>query len=334
VDKKEKIKKEIEDIKERLERCFEKRMLTDDPEKEIRLEKLEEKLEEKLTAKEQELYQLSHSRDNKRRSAMAMEDSLCSIDFAQAKAIIRSSIESLGKTEGGSAVFLMENCSDYEGRLLFSSLRKSLDLGNGYFREWPVEFSLIQPASKMAFFKILGGYLKIEVQEYDNSESDGTLLEVTTDVLNKLSSLLRSGTTILIPIRNWKSLDRSYQAEFLQWFINQFWQSLQQSLTEVLRDYSPRIVLIIMVDEVMAQPCQDLDCFYNGPAVGNADKILRLPLTDWFQNDVRQWLTSYAPNLTKQQRNQLVQAIFNGKPSQSPYKIRQELEKEHDKSVF
>lgn len=53
--KKERLRKEIQLLQEQLERCFEKRLLTDDPDREVKLEKLEQELERKIAEKQSEL---------------------------------------------------------------------------------------------------------------------------------------------------------------------------------------------------------------------------------------------------------------------------------------
>jgi hypothetical protein len=57
--KKERLTKEISLLQEKLSRCFEKRLLTDDPDREVTLEKLEEKLEKDIASKRQELAKIS-----------------------------------------------------------------------------------------------------------------------------------------------------------------------------------------------------------------------------------------------------------------------------------
>jgi len=53
--KKERLRKEIQLLQEQLERCFEKRLLTDDPDREVKLERLEQELERKIAEKQSEL---------------------------------------------------------------------------------------------------------------------------------------------------------------------------------------------------------------------------------------------------------------------------------------
>ena len=57
--KKERLKKEIDLLMEKLDRCFEKRLLTDDPDRQVTLEKLEAKLERDIQGKKLFLEKLS-----------------------------------------------------------------------------------------------------------------------------------------------------------------------------------------------------------------------------------------------------------------------------------
>jgi hypothetical protein len=57
--KKERLQKEIQMLETQLERCFEKRLLTNDPDAEVKLENLEKKLERDIVMKRNELEQLN-----------------------------------------------------------------------------------------------------------------------------------------------------------------------------------------------------------------------------------------------------------------------------------
>lgn len=53
--KQDRLRREIQLLQEQLGRCFEKRLLTDDPDREVKLEKLEQDLERKIAEKQNEL---------------------------------------------------------------------------------------------------------------------------------------------------------------------------------------------------------------------------------------------------------------------------------------
>ncbi len=333
MDQKERLEKEIEQLKRKLELCFEKRLLTDDPEKEITLEDLEKSLDIKLQEKERQLSQLSAGVINRNRSALSLGEGLCSIDFDKAKEIFRSVTKRLTDEEGGAALLLMEQCLDLEGRLLLNSMRDMLKSSTSLFHEYPLAFSPIMPANRLAFLKLLAGHLNSSSDSCEDQESDQRLAEITQEIMNALSERLRSGTTILISLTNWKSLSWEDQPVFLSWLISDFWQALTHTLNQAMEEHSPRIVLVLMVDRTIAEPCNTLDCFCQETKLAS-QKLLRLPLGPWSQTDVKRWLGSYSSKLNKSQRNLLVKNIFNGQETDIPLKIRTAIEDAHAQSIF
>ncbi|MEM9091197.1 MAG: hypothetical protein AAGC93_20945 [Cyanobacteria bacterium P01_F01_bin.53] len=327
----ERLEHEIDDLKKKLDRCFERRLLTDDPVREINLERLENKLEAQLKEKERELNQLADTALRQNRKALDLEEGLCDIDFDQAKAMIRASVKALEDNEGGSALFLMERCLEREGQLLLKSLK---DILGTHTKEYKVEFIPTMPANELTFLKILGGHFGLEFEDSLGQDAEKRLLEISEDIVGAIAHLLRSGTTVLIPLANWRILGVDYQVTFLDWFMKTFWQQMVRSVNEVMEDYSPKVFFVIVVDNELSELCQQADYFGEGSCL-DCNKIERLPLTCWNQADIKRWLASYAPTLKKSDRNALVKKyIFNGKKEDEPIKIRKAVEEAHAKSYF
>lgn len=332
VDKRERLEKEIKTLKAKLERCFEKRLLTDDPEREVDLEELEDRLDADIKKKERELAQLSDTSISRNRNNLDLEEGLCNLDFDEPKRIVQDILTCLNESEGGSALFLMENCLEMEGHLLLRRVRDILKNNTNQFLEYPVEFVPTLPANKAAFLKIIGGYLGLSFDDMSEEESE-KISQAVEEVIKKISDLLRSGTTILIPLTNWKSLSLNYQTTFLNWFIYQFWQALVSAVMKAMQDYSPRVFFIIMVDEAIVEPCKKVDYFCNSQEF-NCEKLLMLPLRCWTKTDVQRWLGSYSSKLTNSERNRLVEYIFGSKDEELPLKVRVALERAHAQSLF
>jgi inactive STAND len=333
VDQCERLSEEIGQLKKKLDRCFEKRLLTDDPEKEIDLETLEERLDAQIKQKEKELSQLSDTPASKNRNALGLEKSLCNIDFDVAKEIVRNSANTLTEREGGSALFLIERCLNMEGHLLLKSIRDILKSNTSQFFEYRVEFVPTMPANKMAFLKILGGHLGLTFKEDFCDDSDYQLLVITEEIVEGISGLLRSGTTIFIPLANWQALSLDCQVPFLDWFMNTFWKTLVDAVSKVMVDYSPKVFFVIMVDNDMYEFCQKDEYFHDGEGL-DSRKILNLSLTSWCQSDISLWLDNYSSKLKKPERDHLVNYLFDGKDEEIPLKIRVALEKAHANSFF
>jgi hypothetical protein len=333
VDKVERLNEEIKNLKAKLDRCFEKRLLTDDPEKEIDLETLENKLEEQIKQKERERNQLSETTSSRNQKALNLEEGLCYLDFDEPKQFFQAIMQKLIQNEGGSALFLMESCLEMEGRLLLRGLKDILKESTSQFLEYPVEFLPTMPASRITFLKALGRHLGLAFESDFEEESEQILSSQVKDVVEKISELLRSGTTVLIPLTNWQSLDWDYQAVFLEWFLVRFWKELVNAVTLAMEDYSPKVFCVIMVDETMAETCKKADYFCDGENFDRS-KILTIPLYCWTQDDVRRWLGSYSSKLKKSERNRLVKSIFGEKQQEIPLKVRVALEKAYSQSVF
>lgn len=332
MDKRERLEKEIKKLKDKLDRCFEKRLLTDDPEKEVDLEALEDKLDADIKQKEQELAQLSDTSLDKNRSVLNLEEGLCSLDFDEPHAIVMDILKCLNDNEGGSALFMMENCLEMEGILLLRRVRDLLKSNTSQFFEYPVQFVPTLPANEVAFLKILGSHLGITVEDSAGDEGE-KLVQAIEAIIQKIKTLLRSGTTIFIPLANWKSLSLSSQSTFLEWFLNQFWRSLTNAVTEAMQDHSPRVFCVIMVDELMTDTCRKVEYFCEF-GVFDCEKLLELPLRCWTKTDVQRWLGNYSSKLNNLERNNLVDYIFGSKNEELPLKVRIELEKAHAQLIF
>lgn len=326
----ERLEQEINVLKKKLDRCFEKRLLTDDPEKEVNLEILENKLEVQLKEKERELNQLSDITLGPNRKALDLEEGLGLLDFDQAKAMIHNSVKALDDNEGGSAFFLMERCLEREGQLLLKSLKDILGINT---RECRVEFMPTMPANKLTFLKILGGYFGLQFEETTELSSDEQLMEITEQISQEVSTLLRSGTTLLIPLINWRKLGVDNQRTFLDWLMTTFWQRILRSVDQEMEEYSPKVVFVILVGNELSEDCQQSDYFGDGTNI-DCDKIVRLPLTCWCQADVKRWLRHYSPKLKKSERKALVEYIFDGKAEDEPIKVRKALEDAYAESSF
>lgn len=324
----ERLEEKIAQLKETLDRCFEKRLLTDDPEKEVKLDALEKKLETQLKEKERELNQLLGTAANKNRVALDLDEGLCNIDFDAAKAQIESSLRSL-EEQGGSALFLMERCLDMEGHLLLKSMRDLLRARTQQLIEYRVAFIPTMPANELTFLRLLGGHLGLSFEDDIEVNLEQRLPEITDQVIQEMTSLLRSGTTVLIPLINWRKLGVESQVSFLDWLMRVFWQRMTMAVNVVMQDYSPKVFFVIMVDGEMAEDCQKQDYFGTGEAKGedlDSKKIMRLPLECWTPSDVSRWLGSYSTNLKKPERQDLIKFIFSGKEEAFPRQIRAQLE--------
>ena len=333
MEERDRLEKEIEQLKKKLNRCFEKLMLTDDPEKEIDLEALEEKLEAEIKQKERKLNQLSVSQSSNNRNALDLEESLWNIDFDVPKQLVRQASQSLTQNQGGSVLFLIERCVEMEGYLLLKSIRNILESNTQQFLEYPIEFVPTMPANKAAFLKILGGHLGLVLDEVISDDSGQKLVSFSAEIVSAISGLLRSGTTVFIPLSNWQSLGADDQVHFLDWFMNTFWKNLVNAVSKAMVDYFSKVFFVIMVDNNLAEDCRKDEYFCDIQCLDSC-KLLSLPMAPWCHSDISLWLGNYSSKLTKSERDQLVNYIFGSSSEEIPLKIRVALERAHAQSLF
>ncbi len=332
MDRRERLEKEIQRLQENLDACFEKRLGTDDPVKEVTLEALENQLEEKIEKKQRELNESIDAPASQNLKALNLEKGLCSVDFEMARERVHTLMNALDDSEEGSALLLLERCFEMEGNLFLKSLRDSLAARAGQLREFPMEFPPTMPADELAFLSLLGGYLQLNFEE-SNLDRAQHLSETADCVVKEIAKGLQPGTTVLISLRNWRKIAIDAQPVFLDWFMKTFWCRLVAAVTEVRKEYSPKVFFVIVVDEAMSEPCQSSGYFCEDEEL-DARKIVRLPLGYWTQEDIRRWLAGYSMKLRNTERDELVSYIFHEKVEDAPLNIRRLLEIEHAKATF
>lgn len=333
MDKVARLKKEIEHLEQQLENCFHTRLTTDDPERKVNLEIKEEQLDREIETKKRELAELEKTSSNNNQATLLFGQNLCKLDFRQARSRFEAIANQLAEQEGGLALLMMENCLEREGRLLLDSIRDTLRPKTTELQEFPIEFIPIMPVTRVTFLKVFSEHLGLEFNLDDQADTEENLKSLVREIITKLSGLLKSGTTILIPLTNWHAVSTDYQATFMGWLIKQFWPELIGAVNKARQDYSPRLFFIIMNDYGMADNCGHSEYLSDGDKVTDR-QLMPLPLTLWSQEDVKQWLSTYSSRLTKTQSNNLVNYIFGGVQEELPIKIKAALERAYSQSPF
>ncbi len=333
MDKVIRLKEEIEELKDKVSKCFEQRMLSNDPDRLVTLERLENRLDKQIKEKEQALAELEKTPSNNNQATLLFKQNLCKLDFRQARSRFEVIANQLAEQEGGLALLMMENCLEREGRLLLDSIRDTLKPQTSELQEFPIEFIPTMPVTRVTFLKVFSEHLGLGFNLDDQADTEENLKPLVREIMAKLSGLLKSGTTILIPLTSWHAVPPDYQATFIQWLMKQFWPELVGAVNQARQDYSPRLFFIIMNDYGMADNCGHSAYLSDGNKVTDRG-LMPLPLTLWSQSDLKQWLSTYSSKLTKTESNQLVNYIFGGVEEELPIKIKTALERVYAQSPF
>ena len=241
MDKVIRLKKEIEHLEQQLENCFHARLTTDDPERKVNLETKEEQFDREIETKKRELAELEKTPSNNNQATLLFKQNLCKLDFRQARSRFEVIANQLAEQQGGLALLMMENCLEREGRLLLDGIRDSLRPKTSQLQEFPIEFIPTMPVTRVTFLKVFSEHLGLGFNLDDQADTEENLKPLVREIMAKLSGLLKSGTTILIPLTSWHVVPPDYQATFIQWLMKQFWPELVGAVNQASLDNSRRI---------------------------------------------------------------------------------------------
>lgn len=218
----------------------------------------------------------------------SLEKTLQKLDFVEAKKTAGLIKDKLSQ-DGGAVLFFLQKTRKQMGRFCIEEVLNVI-LGDqiidgqvvGAFRRYSVDLdSAISQFNEAEFLIRLASYFEVE-------ESDD-LAELSQQLREKIRASIDEGTTIFLEI---KSLDELLeQAEFLKWFIQDFWQPLIDEVAAVSRKYKSKFIVALVADSQILAECSpeyfcergDFDCY----------RLLELVLPDWSVDDIYDWLIKF-----------------------------------------
>jgi hypothetical protein len=240
---------------------------------------------------------------------------LSRINFREAVAITQDLL--LNCTEKCAALFLLPNSLQMGGKFCVSRMRQLLQDSTADFRHFPLECSATSQFSEQWFLDNLARYLKVEVRPPDHTQAALELIKI-------IGHSIRSGSVLFFEIRGWEFV-QDY-SEMLTWFVREFWVPLTKELRKVERRYSRvRVVILIIIDEELPQSAlpPELCCTRSTFQV---ERILELPLENWTQDEIREWLELYSYlRLTTEEIGTLARVVYNSSQSGLPALVSEAL---------
>ncbi|MDB9526278.1 hypothetical protein PN498_09800 [Oscillatoria sp. CS-180] len=253
-----------------------------------RLEKKAEKLLDKIDDVEVNLAKFDADSPQANVRDRSQEKTLQKLDFVQAKktaGLIRDQLSQ----DGGAVLFFLQKTRKQMGRFCIEEVLNVI-LGDqiidgkvvGAYRRYSVDLdSAISQLNEAEFLIRLASYFKIEESE--------DLETLSQQLREKIRTSIDEGTTIFLEIRSLDELIE--QADFLRWFIQDFWQPLIDDVAAVSQKYKSKFIVALIADSQMRLNCSteyfcepgDLDCY----------KFLELPLPDWSVDDIYDWLITF-----------------------------------------
>lgn len=253
-----------------------------------------------------------------------IKDNLPKIDFDKARRLIN---KEFAKKEIES-LFFLENSYTMAGELCIDIIKNSLFNP----RHFPIGINFLSPQDHFGILQPLAKQLKVDIVvqiakqlEFDTVSQKTIIIQNSTnEIINKLCKSIQTGSVIFIEINNWNHLIN--QDEIARWFLKDFWQPLINQCKSQEKD-KPGIKIICVIDSEypIASECKQI--FKNYP------KSIELPLKNWNQEDIQNWLITYSSgllnfqfNLTGGQINEIAKQIYLKTDKGTPRMVRQQLE--------
>lgn len=272
---------------------------------ELKLNRDAEELLKEIEELEVKLNELDVKNKNPNVRHLSLEKSFQKIDNTLPKRIAQSVNTRFGEASG-AILLLLQRCTKQKGDYCLNEVLdlivRDRKIGEEIADFRPYEVDLGSPISEFnenEFSKRLVSYF--------NPSSEETL----HNIIKKLCSSLRGGSTVFIRIKNWDSVIEP--KNFLDWFLGNFWKRIICELKPIFENYSQiRFIVVLIASYQVFPDCLSLsDYFCTKDTFDPCDpsKIIELPLPDWTVEDIQTWLINFR-GLSDEESQQLASQIY------------------------
>jgi inactive STAND len=260
------------------------------------------------------LEKLKAKSTNHGRQYLTFKEDLPQIDFGDVMDEVNRLIRSF-RHERGDALLLLQESLLMSGDLCLQRVRAEFKRGTGNFLHHELEFYSGHSLNEYGWLEQLGEYL--------GSLNHKTPEELAELVIEKICQSVRSGTTVFLEIRKWDDLP--CQEETLSWFVRYFWMPLVERLNDRVKYQRVKFIAAIVVDAELSPECFAPNCLCELEAT--AFRWLKLPLRQWEQDEIQEWLETY-PGIENPRSINLSQRFYRASRQGIPEMVCRALEKE------
>ncbi|MBW4687764.1 MAG: hypothetical protein KME40_22310 [Komarekiella atlantica HA4396-MV6] len=311
-DRRKLIKLEYANLVQEQEACSNQYSSTIDEAERVRLKRKLDNLDKKVDELERQLYSNDLNADANRRSR-ALEDKLPKIDFKKQITTVKNILEQF--TEDGAALFLINDSLNMAGDLFRLEFKKMLEEETTDLKHYEVAFSIGRRLDEIGFLQGLGGHLGID--EIENEREYST-------VIDKIFGFIGNGSIVFIELRKINLL--SNREDFFSWLVNNFWKTLVEKLSLIcqFKDIEQvKFIFLAMSDTDICKEYAKLSCFCTEIEFDKY-KILEIPLKEWSEKDIRDWLTKHS-GLSKEKNTAIARDVYESSRGGTPKNIRDAL---------
>ncbi|WP_375495281.1 hypothetical protein [uncultured Nostoc sp.] len=311
-DRRRLIKLEYADLLKEQEACSNQYRSEIDEAQRVRLKRKLEDLDKKIDDLGHQLYSNDLNADANRRFR-ALEDKLPKIDFKKQISIVKNILEQF--TEDGAALFLINDSLNMAGDLFRLELKKMLEEETTDLKHYEIAFSIGRRLDEIGFLQGLGGHLGIDEIENEREYSK---------VIDKIFGFIENGSIVFIELRKVNLL--SNREDFFSWLVNNFWKTLVEKLPLACqyKDIEQvKFIFLAMSDTDICKEYAKLSCFCTEREFDKY-KILEIPLKEWSEKDIRDWLTKHS-GLSREKNTAIAKDVYESSRGGTPKNIRDAL---------
>jgi hypothetical protein len=278
----------------------------------VRLKRKLNEFDKRIDDLGHQLYGNDLNGDANRRSR-ALEEKLPKIDFKKQIGIVKNILEQF--TEDGAALFLINDSLNMAGDLFRLEFKKMLEEETTDLKHYETAFSIGRRLDEIGFLQGLGGHLGI-----DKIENEREYLTV----IDKFLGFIENGSIVFIELRKINLL--SNREDFFSWLVNNFWKTLVEKLPLIcqFKDIEQvKFIFLAMSDTDICKEYAKLSCFCTEVEFDKY-KILEIPLKEWTEKDIRDWLTKHS-GLSKEINTAIAKDVYESSRGGTPKNIRDAL---------
>ncbi len=263
---------------------------------------------------------------------------LSKINFCTPKEIVNYILKDFLGKKGGLALFLLQNTSLMRGDLCVAEIQYRLSSNSyGRFKYCPID-PLLRPdiSDERSLLNAIADYFK-------PIEPDPNEQKYAQKIIEKIVESVQGGSIIFFDFSNWDSItdtDNDNDYQLLSWFIKNFCKPLKEKHQDICKSYSwVKFLLFISLSSTISESynelswfCDSVDNFCNNVNDFESLKIPELPLSNWEETDIDDWLQEVY-GLSKLESKKIAQKIYRLSNHGIPVTVCSKLEKSLAKLV-
>ena len=213
---------------------------------------------------------------------------------------------------GGGALFLLQDTYLKGGEWCVAYIKDLLSKDSARFRSFKIGFPRHQVVSKSELLNRFGAYLDIEPPKDTQTYPDL--------IVERLRTSLQPGSALLIELS--LANDLSEQPNFLSWLVSDVWRPMVRMIKDATDHVSSaRIVFVINAEGKLNKLSLDPTLLGRRDEF-DEERIIRLPLTRWTRDEIRNWLIRFLPeSMSNEDYSRMASSIYSSSDEGLPLAV-------------